>query len=127
MSFEQLFEKVCAKNNWSQSGDGAELVLPGGRKQRVLIQRFQHGSDDMARAYSVVGGAEEMSATRLTSALSLNFNLPYGALAIHGGKLVMTDTFLIRDADEGEVEASIRFLAETADRYEKQIYHTDEN
>jgi hypothetical protein len=32
----------------------------------------------------------------------------------------------VKDADEDEIAASLRFLAETADRYEKFIYRTDD-
>jgi hypothetical protein len=39
----------------------------------------------------------------------------------------MVDTHLIDHASPKVIEASIRFLAETADYYEKAIFETDEN
>jgi hypothetical protein len=38
----------------------------------------------------------------------------------------MTDTLMLRDADSSEIEASIGYLAETADYYEKTLFETDQ-
>ncbi len=127
MALPDVFQKVCDKNGWSCQGQEAEIALEGGRKQKVFVETFRHEDDDMARAYTIVGSSDVLTQTRLQSALSINFGLPHGALAIHQGQLVMTDTFLIKDADEDEVEASMHFISKTADRYEKLIYHTDQN
>lgn len=127
MAIPEVFQKVCSRNGWSCEGNQAEIALEGGRKQKVFLETFVHESDQMARAFTKIGDIGAESGPRMESALSLNFSLPHGALAIHDGQLVMTDTFLIKDADEDEVEASIRFLATTGDRYEKLIYGTDEN
>ena len=40
-------------------------------------------------------------------------------------QLVLTDTFPARDATHNHVERSLRFLASTADRYEKVLFGTD--
>ncbi len=127
MAIPEVFQKVCDKNGWSLGGNTVEITLDGGRRQRVFVETFRHEDDEMARAFTVVGSSEDLSQTRAQSALGLNFGLSHGALAIHEGNLVMTDTFLIKDADEDEVEASVRFLSKTADRYEKLIYGTDHN
>ena len=127
MAIPEVFQKVCDKNGWSMDGNAAEITLDDGRRQRVFVEVFSHEDDKMARAFTVIGSSEALSQTRAQSALGLNFGLSHGALAIHDGNLVMTDTFLIKDADEDEVEASVRFLSKTADRYEKLIYGTDHN
>jgi hypothetical protein len=38
----------------------------------------------------------------------------------------MIDTLMLEDADAAEIEASIGYLAETADYYEKVLFGTDE-
>lgn len=127
MAIPEVFRRVCDANGWSLEGNEAQIILDGGRKQTVFLETFGHEGDEMARAYTIVGTADVLTPTRLSSALRLNSGLPYGALAIHEGKLVMADTFLLKDADEDEVKASILFIASSSDRYERLIYGTDEN
>jgi len=67
-----------------------------------------------------------MGAVRLMVALRINAELAHGCLAVHDDDLVMTDTLMLRDADSAEIEASIGYLAETADYYEKSIFETDQ-
>jgi len=127
MSLPAVFQKVCEKNGWSQNEYEVALDLGSGRKQKVAFEPFVHDKDQMARIYSIVGDANILSETQLRSALGINNGLAHGALAIRSGELVVADTFLMGDADEGEVEGSIRFLAKTADRYEKVLFGGDKN
>lgn len=120
-----IVERVCKKNRWTASGDHLEFPLPGGRKQLVFAEEFEHEGEKMLRLYSQVGDESSLTEIRLRAALSLNFKLPHGAFALREGKLVLTETFLLREADEDEVESAIRYLAESADRYERLIYGTD--
>ena len=39
----------------------------------------------------------------------------------------MANTLLLKDADAAEIEASIGYLAETADYYEKTLFGTDQH
>jgi hypothetical protein len=128
MGFGEVFDGICGKNGWPVRGSEATLSLTGGRSQKVLWTQFRHEGKDMARLHSTIGAAGTDAPVRLESAaLRLNFNLPHGAIAIHEGNLVLCETFLVADADPGEVESSVRFIAEMADRYEKQIFGTDRN
>ena len=127
MALPEVFRKVADKAGWSYSGDTIEIPLEGGRKQTIKLLEFEHEGRSMIRAFTEIGDSKEMSPTRLESALSLNFGLPHGALAVHDGQLVMVDTFLLDDADEDEVESSLYYLAVTGDRYERLIYHTDQH
>jgi hypothetical protein len=88
---------------------------------------FDHEGQEMARLYSYVGSSAALSQTRLEAALRLNFGLPHGALAVHEGKLVLTDTFLVAEADDAEVQSSVEFLSDLADRYERLIYGADQH
>ncbi|MGQ9589508.1 MAG: hypothetical protein ACUVYA_04345 [Planctomycetota bacterium] len=121
----EVLKVACAKNRWVCAGDRVEYPLPGGRKQLVFAEDFEHGSERMVRFYTCVGDESALTEIRLRAALSLNFKLPHGAFALHGGHLVIAETFLLREADQDEVEAAVRYLAETADRYERLVYGTD--
>ena len=68
-----------------------------------------------------------MTPIRLTIALRINAELAHGAFAVKNDHLVMVETLVLEDADPGETEAAIRYLAETADYYEKAIFQTDEH
>ncbi len=127
MNVPSVFKTVCERNHWTCLGDRAEIPLSGGRKQILHVQLFDREGEQMVRLYTTVGSADALSPTRAIAALRLNFNLPHGALAVSEGHLVVVDTFLLRDADPAEVEASIRQLCEIGDRYERLIYGTDEH
>ena len=122
-----VFERVCERHGWACQENAAEYILPGNRRQLVLVSRFEFGGEKMLRFHSVIGERELLTETRMEAALKINFQLAHGALALHEDDLVVTDTFLLREADEDEVASSIRYLAETADRYERLIYGTDEH
>ena len=49
------------------------------------------------------------------------------ASTVKDDHLVMTDTLLLNDADPDEIAASVSYLAETADYYERQLFGTDEH
>jgi hypothetical protein len=41
--------------------------------------------------------------------------------------LVVLETLMLEEADPSEIEASVRYLAETADYYEKTLFGGDEH
>ena len=125
MGFERLLERVCETNEWKMTS--REIVVPaeGGRTQAFRWKPFQDGRREMARLWTLIGPAEKLTQTRLDAALSLNFSLPFGALALIEGNLGMTATFLVAAVDEEEIEHALRSMAEVADRYERLIYGGD--
>jgi hypothetical protein len=125
MDLPNIFKKVCERNGWKCLGNKAEIPLSGGRKQQVEMQLFKHANEEMVRFLTEVGSVVSLNNERAIAALRVNANLPHGALAIAGEQLVLVDTFLLREADHDEVESSIRYLTEAADRYERLIYKTD--
>ena len=127
MHFSEVFLNVCKANKWACDGDQVEIKLPGGRKQRVFFDCFDYEDREVARLYTIVGTADTLSNPRLRTALSVNFSLAHGALAIRDEYLVMTDTFVAASATEDRVKASVLFIAAIADRYEELIYGTDEH
>ena len=122
-----VFKAICDKNGWELRGEEAVLSLPGGRQQSVFMETSHEDGEDILRIYSVIGDAGLLDENRMRSALGLNYRLRHGALAIRDQQMVLTDTFLTREADHDEVRLSIEYLAKTADQHEKHIYGTDLN
>lgn len=127
MDIMKIFGDVCMRNKWQLTGRQATLPIEGGRTQVIELERFQFQGEDMARIFTLVGPADELSTVQLNAILGINFSLAFGALAFAKGQLVMADTFLIRHIDHDQLAFSMNFLAQTADDYERQIYGTDEH
>lgn len=126
-SFGQLCEQVCESQGWELVPEGVRVQLPGGRRQVVSMEFFDFESQELVRFFTLIGESEQLSSERLALALQINARLAHGALAVRDGEFIMTDTHLLKDADSAEIEASIGYLAETADYYEKMLFGTDEH
>jgi hypothetical protein len=124
--FAENLERVCRDSSWDLLPTGVLVRFPNDRSHLVEIEFFQFKREELVRLFTTIGKVEGMSAVRLTIALRINTELAHGCLAVHENHLVMTDTLMLRDADSAEIEASIGYLAETADYYEKTIFQTDQ-
>jgi hypothetical protein len=116
---------VCLRNDWQCDGRHATLVIAGGRHQVLSFERFLFEGEDMLRVFTAVGPVSSLSPVQLNGVLGLNASLAFGALALKGDDLVMTDTYLLKGDCHEQLACSMRFIAETADRYEREIYRTD--
>jgi hypothetical protein len=116
---------VCLRKDWPCDGQQATITLPSGRRQVLTFERFLFEGEDMLRIFTAVGPVASLSEIQLNAVLGLNSSLAFGALAIVGDDLVMTDTFLLNGDCHDQLAYSMSFMAETADRYEREIYHTD--
>ena len=125
-NFAQICRRVCVERDWKLLPSGVEVAFPNGRHQLVELEFFQFKDQDLVRFFTMIGDVEQLGPVRLTVALRINCELAHGSLAIREEHLVMTDTLMLDDADFGEIEASIAYLAETADFYEKAIFDTDQ-
>ncbi len=124
--FAQSLKSVCRDRGWDLLPAGVYVRLPNDRGQLVEIEFFEFKQEELVRLFTTIGEVESMNAVRLTIALRINTELAHGCLAVHEDHLVMTDTLMLRDTDSAEIEASIAYLAETADYYEKTIFETDQ-
>ena len=124
--FAQILKRACRDRGWELLPTGIWVSWPNGRRQLIELEFFQFKHEELVRLFTTIGDVEGMSAIRLTIALRTNAELAHGCLAIHENHLVMTDTLMLRDAGFEEIEASISYLAETADHYEKTIFGTDQ-
>ena len=124
--FAKILERACRDRGWELLPSGVRVSLPNDRAQLIEIEFFQFKHEELVRLFTTIGEVDGMSAVRLTVALRINTELAHGCLAVHEDHLVMTDTLMLRDADSAEIEASIAYLAETADYYEKTLFETDQ-
>ncbi len=124
--FAQDLKRVCQERGWDLLHSGVRVSWADGRQQLIELEFFPFKQEELVRLYTTIGSVENLSSIRLTIALRINAELAHGCLAVKNDDLVMTDTLMLRDADYGEIEASIKYLAETADHYEKTIFETDQ-
>ena len=125
--FRELCRDLCDHHGWELRPNGVHVPLPGGRGQVVSLDLFQFEERDMVRLTTVIGSASAANTVRLNIAMRLNAELAHGAFAVREDDLIMTDTLLLADVDPDELEGALRYLAETADRHEEQIFGTDQH
>lgn len=118
---------MCERNGWTEGKGRVEVSFENGRRQDVRIELFEFEGQSLARLYSTVGSASRIRPARLAALLGVNFKLPHGALATKGDDLVIVDTLMVERAADEEIEASIRYLAEMADHYERTIFGPDDH
>jgi len=98
------------------------------RRQFVYITANRKSSEgeDMYQVFTICAPEDERF---YRSALLLNMNLPFGAIAISEveGKnyFVLVDTYLVNDVTQKELEMSILTLAKAGDRIEKILVGDD--
>jgi hypothetical protein len=126
-AFGQLFGRVCQERGWELLPGGVRVACGDGRHQLVTLEFFESESEELVRLSTVIGAARRLDANRLASALRMNYHLAHGAFALKDDELVMTDALRLEDAGPAEIEASLGYLAETADYYERTIFDTDEH
>jgi len=124
--FFSVVDAVCSEQGWEREGDTLELPIEGDRRQQVELESFDFEGDALIRLASPIGPTEHIEPLHLNTALRLNFGLPYGAMALRRDQLVMVDTLTADDPDAEEIEAVVRYLAETADHFERTLFGTDE-
>ncbi|MFQ5417666.1 MAG: hypothetical protein ACE5FL_11525 [Myxococcota bacterium] len=124
-AFADLCRSVCHDNGWELLPSGVRVAWEDGRHQLVELEAIEHQGESLIRLFTTIGSVENLTPVRLTIALRINALLAHGAFAVKDDHLIMVETFLIDGVDEGQVAASIQFLAETADFYENAIFETD--
>ena len=125
-AFADVCRRVCQEQGWELLPAGVRVQCANGRHQLVELEVFQNERDELVRLFTTIGSVDSMTPVRLTIALRINAELAHGAFAVKNDHLIMVETLMTEDADAGEIEAAVRYLAETADYYEKAIFETDE-
>lgn len=127
MDENALLRATCEANGWEYFEHGAVIGVPGGRQQRVFLEPVRDDGEVKCRAYTVIGDASALSATRLEAALAMNFHLEHGALALRDSELVMVETVCLGRMNPAQLAEILCYIADTADRYERTIYGTDKH
>jgi hypothetical protein len=102
------------------------LQLESGRHHKVRLTQFRHDNVAHVRLTAAIGSARHMDVARASSALALNSHLAFGAVAIHNGELVLTETQSLGTMTPSLAIPIISYLAHQADRYEAAMFHSDE-
>ena len=126
-SFAKNLTKACSDHAWELLPSGINVALPDGRHQVIRLEFFESRGFDLVRLITTIGGTKELRREQLEQALRANVNMPHGALGLQGEELCMTDTLSLVDADPGEIESTVSFLAEMADYYEQVLFGIDVN
>jgi hypothetical protein len=126
-TFGSVCQRVCEQEGWELLPSGVRVSLPDGRYQLVGLEFFEEERQELVRLYTTIGDSRGLSPLQLETALRLNFSLARGGFALHDDELVMVDQLLLHDAGPEEIRTTIAYLAETADRYEKSMFGTDEH
>jgi hypothetical protein len=124
-SFADTLRSVCRDCLWELLPSGVNVTHPDGRHQVIHFELFESGDREVVRLTSIIGDASKMSREQMKQALRVNMSLAHGALALQDDELCMTETLSLEESDAGEIEASVTFIAEMADTYEKILFGTD--
>ncbi len=124
-SFANILRKVCAERGWELLPSGVNVKHPDGRHQVIYFELFDSGEREGVRLTSMIGEAKSMSPEQMEQALRANMNLAHGALALMDDELCLTETLSLDEAEAGEIESAVAFMAELADTYEKILFGTD--
>lgn len=124
-SFANILRKVCAERGWELLPSGVNVKHPDGRHQVIHFELFDSGEREGVRLTSMIGEAKSMSPEQMEQALRANMDLAHGALALKDDELCLTETLSLDEAEAGEIESAVAFMAELADTYEKILFGTD--
>ncbi len=124
-TFAETLRSVCDAQGWELLPSGVNVKLVDGRHQVVNLAFFEARGFDLVRLITMIGTVQEMSRDHLEQAMRANLDMPHGALALRGNDLCMTDTLSLVDADPGEIESAVSFLAEMGDYYGRILFGDD--
>ena len=126
MEMRELLKKTVEQGKWINLREtgGTWLItldLKGGRKQTVTLVTFKEGGNEFGRLKSKIAPATALSGERPTSALRMNAGLTFGSLVVEGDDLIMQETLMLAETTPAHLLASLQYIGEMADRYEKVL------
>ncbi|MCE9582503.1 MAG: hypothetical protein K8T20_08430 [Planctomycetes bacterium] len=126
MDIRELLKKTVDQGKWinlRESGGSwiISLDLKGGRKQTVTLSTFSEGGHEFGRLKSKIAPAKALAGERPTAALKMNANLTFGSLVVEGEDLIMQETLMVAETTPAHLLASLQYIGEMADRYEKML------
>lgn len=119
--YEGMLDQICRSNGWVLGEDKGQLVLgiPGGdgNQAAVVIDEFQDSTGQQAlRFWSAVAPQSKVKPDQL---LTINAQLPHGALAFKDGQAVMLATRVLNLTSPADLATVLTALAYYAGFYRK--------
>lgn len=130
MSLSDVIQAVCKeKGHEAMEGDGGTIVrvMTGpNRYQNVTVKLVTIKGAEFVKLVTGIGPVSGMNAERLRSALSVNYHLPYGHIAIDENEnMVLCEVIPSGSLNSGTLSSTLEYIAKNADTYEKMIFGTD--
>jgi hypothetical protein len=112
--FYSLMEQLARRFSWEMSSELGEMVLTITMQKVYVIESYDSQGQLVMRFFSKICPVDKMDPKE---ALKLNFQLPYGYLAIKDGDIVITATQLFKGANPSEVGTVLSNMAYYAQFY----------
>ena len=117
--YYSMMDQICRANGWVLGADRGEMVLgvpqQDGSQQSVIVNDYVDTSGQAAvRLWSPVAAADRVPADQ---ALTVNFQLPLGFLAIREGQVVVCATRIVNFTDQAEMSNLLHTVAYYAKFY----------
>lgn len=106
----------------------ARIEFEGGRFQKVMVSFSKDESGDpTVEYYSRVTEITEENTELYKTALKINLQLIYGALAVLDNHLIIVQTLFLKDLDPQRFIKSLFYVAARADELEEELTQADRN
>lgn len=117
--YYNMMDQICRSSGWVLGSDRGEMVIgipqQDGSQQSVIVNDFQDTSGQAAiRLWSPVGPADRVPADQ---ALTVNFQLPLGFLAVREGQAVVCATRIVNFTAQAEMTHLLHTVAYFAKFY----------
>ena len=113
-----LLDQICRSQGWVLGTHQGEVVVvvpqADGKTQNIEINEFQDSSQVALRIWSPVCPAAKIPADQ---ALTVNFKLPHGALAVKDGTVVVVVTRLFNQTNQADLTHVLQTVAHYAAFY----------
>ncbi len=118
-AYDGMMDQICRSSGWVLGSDSGEMVIgipqQDGSQQSVIVNDFQDTSGQAAvRLWSPVCPVDKVPADQ---ALTVNFQLPMGCLAVREGQVVICATRIVGFTDQAEMTSLLHTVAYFAKFY----------
>lgn len=125
MDSKAMIEGIAKERDWALTTPDEGVFLLGmptteGRSQSVFVVFREEGGHHIALMWSEVGSASKFDDP--WQLLDYNWSHTYGALARRGGTVVLKNSELVSEGDEGALGQAIEHVGKTADSIEAELY-----
>ena len=125
MDPKAMIESIAKTRDWALTipEDNVYLLgMPttGERSQQVYVIFKEDDGHQVALMWSEVGSASKFEDP--WELLDYNWSHTYGALARRGSSVVLKNSELLKEGDEGALTLALEHVGKTADSIERELY-----